>query len=201
MKWFRRQPQAAPWLIVGLGNPGGRYARNRHNIGFMVVDRWAERHGLDVTRKRSFAILGEGKARLGDEEMRVIAAKPRMFMNESGPAVRELIRRYHGRPERAIVVYDDMDLPLGRTRLRERGSAGGHKGIASIITSLGTEAFNRLRVGIGRPGEQGGAVEHVLGDFSDGEAEAIDQAIARAADALDWALTQGVPSAMNEFNG
>ena len=141
MKWLRRGPGVAPWLIVGLGNPGGGYASHRHNVGFVVVDRWAERHAIDLSRKRSFAIIGEGKVRGDAEELRVIAAKPRTFMNLSGDAVREVIRRYHGRPSHLIVVHDEMDLPLGRIRLRERGSAGGHKGAASIIASLRTDAF------------------------------------------------------------
>ncbi len=201
MRWFRRGPRRSPWLIVGLGNPGSGYADNRHNVGFMTVDRWAGRHGIPVTRKKPWAVLGEGEAAVDSETVRVLVAKPRTFMNLSGDAVLELSRRYHVAHEKLVVVSDDMDLPLGKVRLRQRGSAGGHKGLASIIERLETDAFIRLRIGIGRPQDTAvDPVEYVLTHFSPEERAVVDEAMSQACDALDWVLAKGADSAMNEFN-
>ena len=169
------------WLIVGLGNPGARYARTRHNIGFMVADRWAARHHIDIAKKRANYLYGQGAldltpapfpAREGgkNSEARVIVAKPRTYMNLSGDAVGELMQRYHVMKQRLIVVYDDLDLPLGRIRIRAEGSAGGHNGMKSIIERLGTQDFPRMRLGVGRPEAAGkGAVDYVLDTFSKAE--------------------------------
>ncbi len=213
MKLFRRREAGAPpersafhrsagaWLVVGLGNPGKEHARNRHNMGFMVADRWAERHGIECSRRRPWAVQGEGQAEIEGRTFRVVVAKPRTFMNLSGDAVIEITRRRQVAPQRVIVVYDDLDLPLGKLRIRERGSAGGHKGMGHIIQRLGTEDILRIRAGIGRPqGEVAGAADYVLGDFSRSERDAVDEAIARACDALDTLLAQGVQAAMTRFN-
>ena len=201
MKWLRGRPRAAPWIIVGLGNPGNRYADTRHNVGFMAIDQWAQRHGIDLSRKKSFAHVGEGNVPVLDAgDQRVIVAKPRTFMNASGDAVLELVRRYHGRPDRLVIVYDEMDLPTAKIRVRERGSAAGHKGILSIIECLGTDAFPRIRIGVARPAEGRGSVGHVLEAFTPEEAEAIRGAVARAGEALDYLITNGAERAMNEFN-
>jgi len=200
MKWFRRGPRTPPWLIIGLGNPGPRYERNRHNVGFMVVDRLAERYGITVGRKRPHALIGEGNASLDGGSTRVVLAKPRTYMNESGEAVVRLAQGSGAPKDRMVVVYDDLDLPLGKLRVRAKGSAGGHNGIKSIVGRLGTDAFPRIRVGIGRPSGVEGAVSHVLGDFTEDERERIGPAVELAADAVEWAMAHGVESAMNRFN-
>ena len=201
MRWFRRRPRHSPWLIVGLGNPGARYAANRHNIGFLAVERWAARHGIELSRKRPWALLSEGTAVIASQSFRVLVAKPRTFMNLSGDAVGEVVHRYHVDIDRLIVIYDEADLPLGKLRIRERGSAGGHKGIASVLEELGTEDVLRLRIGIGRPGDpDADTIDHVLGDFTDQEAAVVNGALAQAMDALDCMLAEGPASAMSRFN-
>lgn len=200
MRWFRRGPRIPPWLVVGLGNPGPRYERNRHNVGFMVVDKLAERHRITVGRKRPHALIGEGNADLGGDPVRVMLAKPRTYMNESGEAVVRLAQASGAPKDRMVVIYDDLDLPLGKLRVRAKGSPGGHNGIKSIVGRLGTDAFPRIRVGIGRPTGVEGAVSHVLGDFTDEERERIGPAVDLAADAVEWTIAHGVESAMNRFN-
>ena len=199
MKLFRRRPRPDFILIVGLGNPGKQYESSRHNIGFLVADQWARRHHISISRKRPWALTGDGEVVVDGAAWRGMVAKPRSYMNLSGDAVRELVKRHHVEPRNLIVVYDDMDLPLGKLRLREKGSSGGHKGIASIISSLGSEEFPRLRIGIGRA-ESAGAVDHVLGEFRPSEREAVEQAVATATDAIDWVLAKGMASAMSQFN-
>jgi PTH1 family peptidyl-tRNA hydrolase len=195
-------PRDGPWLIVGLGNPGKKYERSRHNVGFMALDRWAARHHLEIERRREWAMTGEGEAIIGDAHRRVLLAKPRTFMNLSGDAVIEMVRRHGIPPARAFIVYDDMDLPLGKLRLREQGSAGGHNGVGSIIQRLGTQDFPRLRIGIGRPQETAGyeAIGHVLGEFALDERRVLDDALDRACDAIDAVLSKGMQAAMGAFN-
>ena len=190
------------WLIVGLGNPGKKYDRSRHNVGFMVLDRWAERHHLEFNRKREWAVVGEGEVSLDGVSRRVLIAEPRTFMNLSGDAVIEMVKRHGVPPARALIVYDDMDLPLGKLRLRERGSAGGHNGIGSIIARLGTQEFPRIRVGIGRPQETAGyeAIGHVLGEFSAAERPILNETLDRACDAIDCVLANRMGAAMNLYN-
>lgn len=190
------------WLITGLGNPGKQYERSRHNIGFMAVDRWAARHQLNFSRKRPWAIVAEGEVTLVDNLYRVILAKPRTFMNLSGDAVVELVKRYQVPVPHALVVYDDMDLPTGKLRLRETGSAGGHNGIVSIVNQIHSQAFPRLRIGIGRPQatNDNPAIGHVLGDFTATERELLADALERACDAIDAVLAKGMSAAMTAFN-
>ena len=198
---FKRRPGARAQLIVGLGNPGKRYEASRHNVGFMAADAWAGRHGIRMERKRPWALVGEGDASLDGSTLRVIVAKPRTYMNASGEAVAEMMRRHHVRLADLIVVYDDMDLALGRIRLRAKGSAGGHRGVVSIIDRLGSQDFVRIRIGIGRPEEADvGVIDHVLGDLTAAERDAMEQAIARSADAIDEVLGKGVDAGMNRFN-
>ena len=181
-------------LVVGLGNPGRDYEETRHNIGFRVVDELARRWGMRFTKRQARALVAESTS----WEERPLLAKPQTFMNLSGEAVAGL-RRAHGlRPEEILVVYDDIDLPFGRIRIRESGSAGGHGGVRSIIERLGTQSFPRLRVGVGRPTED--AVTHVLGRFRREEAEELPRIISRAADAIECALAEGIPAAMNRYN-
>lgn len=186
-------------LIVGLGNPGASYAGNRHNVGFRCVDYLSRRHIIPVNKRRLRlkslnAIYGIGEI----AGTPVILAKPRTYMNLSGTAVSQLVRRFDVSLGDLIVIYDDMDLPTGKIRIRPTGGAGGHNGMASIIASLGSEDFTRLRIGIGRP--DGDEVSYVLNDFSDAEKQSIDDALAGAADAIGCILTQGLEAAMNRYN-
>jgi PTH1 family peptidyl-tRNA hydrolase len=185
-------------VICGLGNPGERYLFTRHNIGFRVVDLLADRWGL----------TGAGRAREGAARLevtlpepigRVLLVKPLRFMNQSGAALKAAIRQTDADPAAdLLVICDDIDLPLGRVRLRRSGSAGGHNGLRDIIAALGSDEFNRLRVGIGRSGE---AVDHVLSTFKPGERELAAEAIATAADAAEQWLRDGIEAAMGAFNG
>lgn len=185
------------YLIVGLGNPGSRYAKNRHNIGFQILALWADRHNLRFDRLQKEAQVAQGV--VGDKK--VLLAQPQTYMNESGRAVQGLLHFYKIPLEQLIVVYDDLDLPLGQLRLRPQGGAGGQRGVRSIIQSVGSEAFARLRVGIGRPPGRMEPAAYVLQDFSD-EQEA-EMAITRqlAGDALSCWLAEGLPATMNRFNG
>ena len=180
-------------LVVGLGNPGAVYAGTRHNVGFLVVDELARLLQARVNRRECRALTGEA----GTEASRVILAKPQTYMNNSGEAVRELVRKYAVGLADLLVVFDDMDLPLGRLRLRPAGGAGGHRGMMSVIAALGTEAFPRLRVGIGRGPD---AVDHVLSRFSPAEARVVREVIAAAAAAARVFLTEGIDQAMNTYN-
>ncbi len=185
------------WLIVGLGNPGRRYARHRHNIGFRCLDRLAARHGLTFDRVQNRALLATG--RIADRA--VVLAKPQTFMNESGRAVAPLVRAYHVPLERLLVVYDDLDLPPGTIRLRPEGGSGGHRGMRSIIEALGSQDFPRLRVGIGRPPGRMAPADYVLQDLSPEEEERFDRVCERVAEAIHCWLTEGIVLAMSRYNG
>ena len=199
LRWLKRHGAAETpqniKLIVGLGNPGARYAHSRHNIGFLIADRFARAHALDFTRKRFNALIAEGS--VGGQ--RILLAKPQAFMNSSGEAVGKLFAFYKIAPHDLLVVYDDLDLPLGKMRLRSRGSSGGHHGMESIIAHVGMSDFPRLRVGIGRPNPDAD-IDHVLGSFDADERVVMDETFARAADAIDVWLTDGITVAMNKFN-
>jgi peptidyl-tRNA hydrolase, PTH1 family len=181
-------------LIVGLGNPGKQYSRNRHNVGFMCLDLLAARHGLTFNQRRFKASVAEWHR--GEK---VALAKPQTFMNLSGEAVRSLMGWYHWTPADVLVVYDDLDLPLGTLRIREGGSSGGHRGMQSIVDWLKTQEFPRLRIGIGRPAVQE-VKGYVLADFHADEKPVVEETIARAADAVETILAEGIVSAMNKFN-
>lgn len=186
-------------LIVGLGNPGKEYALSRHNIGFRCLDYFAREHGIEVSRKKAKALVGDG--RIGNEK--VILAKPQTFMNNSGESVVTLLQQNGVEPADMVVVYDDMDLPLGRVRVRPGGGAGGHHGIESIISLTGTAEFTRIRVGIGRPGpagEQRDSVGYVLGRFHSDEEKDVEDAITRVSKILKTIILNGLDRAMNEFN-
>jgi peptidyl-tRNA hydrolase, PTH1 family len=182
-------------LIVGLGNPGGRYAHSRHNVGFLVADRFARAHGFGWSRKRFNAELAEGSI----NSVRVMVVKPQTFMNLSGEAVGKLFAFYKIDPNDLLVVYDDLDLPLGKMRLRPKGGAGGHHGMESIISRVGTSDFPRLRVGIGRPNPNAD-IEHVLSNFEGDERILMDETFARAAEAIEVWVGQGIDKAMNAYN-
>ena len=186
-------------LIVGLGNPGKSYAGNRHNVGFQCLDHFATQHRIPIKERR--LRLKTLKAKYGTGEVAgtpLILAKPRTYMNHSGAAVVQLVRRFEISLDNLIVIYDDLDLPLGKLRIRQRGGVAGHKGVASIITSLGSEEFYRIRVGIGRP--DGDDVSYVLSDFSAEEKDIAGEAFARVADAILCILTEGIETAMNRYN-
>jgi PTH1 family peptidyl-tRNA hydrolase len=183
-------------LIVGLGNPGKKYERTRHNVGFFVVDRLAQRNGLKLTERLGDALIADW--RIDDE--RIVLVKPQTFMNRSGTAVRDLLYEFHGSAEDLIVVYDDLDLPLGRIRLRAQGSAGGHRGMLSILEHLTGAGFFRVRVGIGRPPEGVDPADFVLSQFNDQESSDVERAVERAAQAVESLLQDGPIHAMELYN-
>jgi peptidyl-tRNA hydrolase, PTH1 family len=182
-------------LIVGLGNPGSDYSDTRHNVGFLIVDELARRHQVAL---RSQAKWKARTAKVGGIGDGVLLAAPTTFMNLSGWAVREIAGFHKLEPADLLVVVDDADLPLGKLRLRPGGSAGGHNGLKSIIQELGTDAFPRLRIGVGR--QEGELRNHVLGRFSGDEKPQIEAAVKRAADAAELFAREGILAAMNVFN-
>ncbi|HEV7868289.1 MAG TPA: aminoacyl-tRNA hydrolase [Chthoniobacteraceae bacterium] len=178
-------------LIVGLGNPGRDYVDTRHNVGFMLVDRLAARERASWKKERAWQ---SEVARVGD----AVLCKPLTYMNLSGQAVRPLASFYKIEPSQVLLVLDDMALPLGRLRLRSKGSSGGHNGLQSVIEHFGTPALPRLRIGIGAA--EGGAVGHVLGRFALDEAAPLAQSLDRALAAVDCAQSRGFEAAMNVYN-
>jgi PTH1 family peptidyl-tRNA hydrolase len=184
-------------LVIGLGNPGRKYERTRHNIGFLVVDHIASQNEVKVRSKRCNALVGEWWSR-GEK---VVLAKPQLYMNRSGESVKALIREFNASPKDIVVVYDDLDLPFGRIRIRSRGSAGGHRGVASVIDSLAGAQFDRVRVGIGRPPAGIDSADYVLESFSDQEVADLDDLISRASEAVTCLLHDGSQRAMAQFNG
>lgn len=199
-------------MIVGLGNPGPRYARNRHNIGFQVVDLLAERHDISITRAKFNALFGVGTLtnprahesnRLTNEDspyQRVLIARPLTFMNLCGNAVAPLAQFYRVEPQDIFVIYDELDLPSGKLRLRPFGGSGGHNGMKSLIGQLGTDRFPRARVGIGRPQAPMDPAAYVLQNFSLDEEIIFDSLRPRIADAVESWLFYGIDLAMNRFN-
>jgi PTH1 family peptidyl-tRNA hydrolase len=182
-------------LIVGLGNPGAEYERTRHNVGWMVVDAFAKKFRIDIARHEKSALTGSGRVAGGS----VMVAKPLTFMNLSGDAVKLLANAYLESTDDMIVVYDDIDLPLGKLRIRPNGSSGTHNGMRSIVQTLASERFPRLRVGIGA--SDGGRLrDYVLDEFSAEEQPIVDRAIGRAVDALVLFARGDLQRAMNEFN-
>lgn len=191
-----RSHENPPYLIVGLGNPGPQYKENRHNVGFMVLDELAKGLGAKFGKLQSNALIAQVKRR----ETRLILAKPRTFMNNSGAAVGPLLRFYKTPLEKLLVVYDDVDLPFETLRLRASGSSAGQKGMKSIIERLGTQEFARLRMGVGRPKGRMSTPDHVLQDFSRGEKAALPFLLRRAAEAVEDFIHEGIAAAMNKTN-
>ncbi len=184
------------WLIAGLGNPGRRYSRTRHNIGFLVLDLFASRQKCPWEERKRFATIGSHV--LDDTE--ILLVKPQTYMNRSGEVVGRILDESGVPTESVIVVHDDMDLPFDTMKLKKGGGAGGHRGIESILWELGSDRFLRVKMGIGRPeaGEQ--PEDYVLGAFPDEQAERLPQFLVRGAEALECILEQGIDRAMNLFN-
>ena len=186
-----------PYLIVGLGNPGKAYAANRHNVGFMLLSRLAERLGETFSRVESRALLTKAVY----QGRRLILVKPQTYMNASGSSVRSLLRFYKVPVQNLLVAFDDVDLPFETIRIRAEGGSGGQKGMQSIIDQLGSEAFPRLRIGIGRPPGRMEAADYVLQDFPKAERELLAITLDRAADAVLSFVADGLDKAMNLYNG
>jgi len=184
-------------LIVGLGNPGIEYQFTPHNLGFLVVDRLAEQSGVRVSNRQCRALTG--KAVIAGRE--VLLAKPETYMNLSGMSVRELVQEHEIDPSRdLIVIYDELDLPLGTIRIRQRGSSAGHNGMESIIGALGSDEFIRMRLGIGPDHPVKDGARYVLGQFKKSQYAAVDEELDTAAEAVRMILSAGVAQAMNQFN-
>jgi PTH1 family peptidyl-tRNA hydrolase len=183
-------------LIVGLGNPGIEYAWTPHNLGFLVVDKLAEQSGVRVTRPEAKSFVGYG--RIAGQEVTLV--KPQTMMNLSGLAVRELVARTECEPSDVIVICDDIALPWGMIRVRERGSAGGHNGLKSVIGSLGTMEFPRVRMGVQPEGFRGDLKEYVLREIRRDEEQVIVEELEQGAEAVKVMLAEGTPQAMNRFN-
>lgn len=197
LPFLRRQPEHPPrHVIVGLGNPGPEYQNTRHNVGFRVIDHLAEQYRIDTRKTEKRAFVGYGSIK----DVPVLLAKPITFMNISGESVEPLLRMVQLGPADLIVITDDMDLPVGRLRIRAEGSAGGHNGLKSLIQHLKTQEFARIRIGVGRPNAAGATVDHVLGKFGRDEIQPIQDSIVRAAEAVEAILQDGVSAAMNRFN-
>ena len=186
MKWF-----------VGLGNPGDKYAKTRHNVGFMALDRLAERWGIVFKTSKCRAWIGEGRV----AGQKVALIKPDTYMNLSGEAVRAFLDYYKADLANMIVIYDDMDTPFGQLRLRYKGGPGGHNGIRSIIQHIGTETFNRIRIGISRPAPGTDPADYVLSDFTKEEMNALPQLLDRCAEAAAFSLEHSFEKTMAKYNG
>jgi PTH1 family peptidyl-tRNA hydrolase len=190
-------------LIVGLGNPGKRYAHNRHNIGFRCIDLLAKRNSLQIKRSQCQSKVGGGTI----AGVEVVLARPQTFVNVSGEAVKGLMHKYRISVDDLIIICDDLDLPAGKVRIRQNGGSGGHNGLKSIIAEIGTQDFCRVKIGIGRPpGEEEAGMDeeavisYVLSDFSPDEVQLIEPAISRAVEAIECLLSEGIVTAMNKFN-
>jgi len=191
-------------LIVGLGNPGRIYAGNRHNIGFMCLNYFARKQGIRFDKKQGFARIGTGEV----AGSKIVLARPQTYMNSSGQSVSRLVKKFDINLDDLLVICDDLDLPLGKIRIRHGGSSGGHKGVESIITELGSQDFSRLRVGIGRPGvaessteiSEADTIAYVLSDFTPDEKQTIAKVIPKVSEAILCFLTDGPTAAMNKYN-
>lgn len=184
------------WLVAGLGNPGPRYAESRHNLGREAVARFAARHRVTVSHERWRALAGTGPV----GEARVAIVEPQTFYNETGECMAAAIRALGVGTNRLIVVHDDLDLENGRLRIRRGGSDGGNRGVRSIVELFGVDDFIRVRIGIGHPPAQTDTMEYVLGRPGREEAARLEEAVDRAAEAIEIVITEGVERAMNRFN-
>jgi len=184
-------------LVVGLGNPGPEYEATFHNLGFMVVDRLAARHGIRVSRKESMALVGTGVV----DKTPSVLAKPQTFMNVSGPSVKGLLEKYLVPASRLILVYDELDLPWGTLRVRPKGSAGGHHGVESVIRSVGVSEFARVRLGISPGHKVANGAGYVLSQIRKAQSKELDELLDLASQAVESILAEGVEKSMTRFNG
>jgi PTH1 family peptidyl-tRNA hydrolase len=183
-------------IIVGLGNPGRKYERTRHNAGFMVADALARNLGADIAQEKHHALIG--RVRIGSED--ALVAKPQTYMNDSGRAVNSILRNTFAQVSDLIVIHDELDLPLGTVRVKIGGGHGGHNGLRSIVEHLGSAEFIRIRIGIGRPVPEMDPADYVLSPFLREEQQAASDSIARAADAVSVIVSEGPQGAMNIIN-
>ena len=196
--FFSKRPGPVEWLVVGLGNPGPKYEWTRHNMGFLVIDELAEREKIPVQKLKYRALTNT--AVIGGRS--VLLMKPTTYMNLSGESVGAAARFYKIPPERVLVISDDVALPQGKLRIRRSGSAGGHNGLKNIISHLGSDQFPRIKVGVGgKPHPDHDMADWVLGKFTGQDRKVMEEAIARAADAVTLFLEQGPDQAMAKFNG
>lgn len=184
-------------FIVGLGNPGTRFSATRHNIGFEVIDRLAYDYNIKVDKKKHHAFVGKGVIK-GEK---VVLMKPQTYMNDSGRAIADALNFYKEDSDAVIIVFDDTSLDIGRLRIRERGSAGGHNGIKSIISHLGTQEFDRVKVGVGEKPPGWNLADYVLSRFDDSEMTIVRKSVKMSADAVAHMVDQGAQKAMNLYNG
>ena len=188
-------PDEIEFLVVGLGNPGAEYENTPHNLGFRVIDRLAETNSIRVTRKENVSLVGLGRIR----DVEVALAKPQTYMNVNGPSVRGLLERYELKPDRLLVVYDELALPWGELRVRPKGSDAGHNGVKSLISSLGTNEFARIRMGI-HPGHPVDGLKYVLAPFKRAQWEESEEMVGRAAAAVESVIAEGVEKTMAAYN-
>jgi PTH1 family peptidyl-tRNA hydrolase len=185
------------YIIAGLGNPGLKYSNTRHNVGFDTIDLLAYKHDIKVTKVKHKALVGEGK--IGGK--RVLLVKPQTFMNLSGESIREILEWFKVPSSRVIIIYDDIDLAIGKFRLRAKGSSGTHNGMKSIIYQIQTDDFPRIRIGIDKPPANWDLADYVLGRFGTEERKIINESITNAAEAAAVIVEQGIEKAMNLYNG
>jgi PTH1 family peptidyl-tRNA hydrolase len=183
------------YIIIGLGNPGKRYENTRHNLGFITVDKIARENDINVNKIKHKALVGEGMI----SGHKVLLVKPQTYMNLSGESVREVFEYYKIEPEKLIVIYDDIDIPMGQLRIRKKGSAGTHNGMKSIIYQIQTDQFPRIRIGIGNDRKKG-LISHVISSFKKEEKTAIEDAVIRATKAVTDILDIGIEKTMSEYN-
>ena len=195
---FGKKSSAVDWLIVGLGNPGAKYENPRHNMGFLTMDLLSEKTGVKLNKvkfKAAYNMVNFGGAKC-------LVMKPQTFMNLSGEAVREAVNFYKLPPERVLVIYDDVAIPVGKIRVRPNGSAGGHNGIKNITLHLGTDAYPRVKIGVGSPQHpEHEMVDWVIGTPTQAERKILQQMQEKALDAVECIIKDGVPAAMNRYNG
>lgn len=183
------------FLIVGLGNPGKEYDNTRHNIGFETIDYISNKYNIEINRKKFKGVCGEGFI----NNTKVILLKPSTYMNLSGESVAEAVKFYKLEKEEVIIIYDDISLEVGRLRIREKGSAGGHNGIKSIISHLASDVFPRIKIGVGQP--KGGLVSHVLGKFNKEEIEVLKEVVEAVSVGVETIIKDSAKEAMNKLNG
>lgn len=185
------------YIIAGLGNPGAKYENTRHNMGFRVLDMLAEEYNIDIKENKHKGLIGKGTI----DGNKVVLVKPQTFMNLSGECLRAVMDFYKETPDHVIVIFDDISLDVGKIRVREKGSAGGHNGIKSIISHLGSEGFPRLKFGVGNKPENMDLADYVLGRFSKEDNDIVERKLKDACDAVCCMISEGCGRAMNKYNG